>query len=169
MNELHKLEDRMRNWTICLVVGTLAVCLIQTAPAAEKETIDLAKTPSKVGDAVKAKFADAEITKVRTWKEEGETWYEVTIKQKGQSIDVVLKADGAISAVEKLLEAKDLPKSIAEALEAKYAKADFKKAEEITKGQDVTYEVKLEKDGKKITVSFDPKGKVLKEEAKDKK
>ena len=72
-------------------------------------------------------------------------------------------------AVEKLLAAKDLPKSITEALEAKYVKADFKKAEEITKGQDLTYEVKLEKDGKKITVTFDPIGKVLKEEVKDKK
>jgi Putative beta-lactamase-inhibitor-like, PepSY-like len=81
-----------------------------------------------------------------------------------------LKPDGSIVCIEMQIDAKDLPKPVAEALAAKYPKATYKIVEKIAKGDAITYEVLLETaEKKKLEVVFDPKGKLLEEENKDKK
>jgi hypothetical protein len=72
--------------------------------------------------------------------------------------------------VEKEITAKDLPRAVADALAAKYPQATFKKVEEVTEGKKMTYEALLvTADKKAVEVVLDPSGKVVKEEAKDKK
>jgi uncharacterized membrane protein YkoI len=148
--------------SLALVVAGLA--------RADEEKVELAKLPKAVTDAVKAKFPDAKLVSAEKEKEDGKTVYEVAIKNKEQNIEVTLTPDGKIVSIEKEIAAKDLPKAVAEALEKKYPKATIKKVEEIIKDDKlVKYEALIvTADKKKLEVCFDPSGKFLEEEKKDK-
>ena len=151
------------------ILGVVLVFALGLTLQADEEKVPLDKLPKAVLDTVKAKFADAELVSASKEKEGDEVHYEVAIKVKGQNIEVTCKTDGTLVSIEKEIALKDLPKEVAEALEAKYPKATHSKFEEITKGDKITYEVLLTTaDKKKLEVVFDPKGKVIEEEKKDK-
>jgi hypothetical protein len=160
-----------------LVIGTLGLALLALvglaavwADEGKEEKVALDKLPKAVTDAVKAKFEGAELVSASKEKEDGKELYEVAIKHKGHNIDVTLTPEGKIVSVEKEIDAKDLPKAVSEALDSKYAKATIKKTEEVTEGGKVVYEVLLVTAEKKtLEVVFDPAGKVVKEEKKEKK
>jgi uncharacterized membrane protein YkoI len=133
--------------------------------------VDLDKVPKAVTDAVKARFPDAELKEASKETEDGKTIYEVAIKNKGQKLEASFTPEGKLVEIEKTIDAKDLPKAVTDALEAKYPKATIKKAEEVTKGDDsVGYEVVITTTDKKtFEIELDAKGKILEEESKDKK
>ena len=159
-----------------LVIGTVGLALLAlvglTAVWAEddkEEKVPLDKLPKAVVDAVKAKFEGAELVSAEKEKEDGKEVYEVAIKHKGHNIEVTLTPDGKIVSMEKEIEAKDLPKVVSEALDAKYPKATIKKLEEVTEGDKLTYEALIvTADNKTVEVVFDPQGKVVKEGKKEK-
>jgi len=154
----------------CGLTMLAGLALVAGARADEEEKVPIGKLPAKVTDAVKAKFAGAELIGASKEKEKDQEVFEVEIKHNGTHIDVTLKPDGSIVCIEMQIDAKDLPKPVAEALAAKYPKATYKIVEKIAKGDAITYEVLLETaEKKKLEVVFDPKGKLLEEENKDKK
>jgi uncharacterized membrane protein YkoI len=137
-------------------------------PAEGEEKIPLDKLPKVVLDAVKAKFPGAELQSAAKEDEDGTLVYEVVLKHKGDTIEVILSMEGKITAIEKVIAAKDLPAAVSKALTDKYPKATIKKTEELIKDDKKSYEVLIETaDKKTIEVVFDPSGKVLEEEAKE--
>jgi uncharacterized membrane protein YkoI len=150
-------------------IATAAVILLGLSVArAQEEKIALDKLPKEVLDAVKAKYPGAELLGAEREKEKGKTVYEVALKHKGHRIEVTLTPEGKIIEIEKEVAVKDFPKAVQEALAAKYAKAKVKKAEEVTKGEKVVYEVLIDNDGALLEVVFDPSGKILMEERQKK-
>jgi uncharacterized membrane protein YkoI len=148
---------------------TLVVCLaFGSITRAQEEKVPLDKVPAKVKDGVKAKFPGAEMVAASKEKEGDKTVYEISIKNKGQNIDVTLTEDGKIVSIESEIAAKDLPKPVAEALEKKYPKATVEKIEEISKGDKITYELVIKFGEKKLEVVFDPQGKFVTEEDQSK-
>jgi uncharacterized membrane protein YkoI len=160
-----------------LVIGTLGFALVAlvglTAAWADddkEEKVPLDKLPKAVTDAVKAKFDGAELVSASKEKDNGKDVYEVAIKHKGSNIDVSLTPEGKIVSIEKEIAAKDLPKAVSDALDAKYPKATIKKLEEVTENDKVVYEALLvTAEQKTIEAVFDPSGKLVKEEKKEKK
>jgi hypothetical protein len=160
-----------------LVIGTLSFALVAllglTAARADddkEEKVPLDKLPKAVTDAVKAKFDGAELVSASKEKDNGKDVYEVAIKHKGTNIDVSLTPEGKIVSIEKEIAAKDLPKPVSEALDAKYPKATIKKLEEVTENDKVVYEALLvTAEQKTVEAVFDPSGKLVKEEKKEKK
>jgi uncharacterized membrane protein YkoI len=158
-----------------IIGGVAALLLVCTVVRADEEKVPLDKVPKAVLDAVKARFPDAKINHAATEKEDGKTVYELNITNKDQKIDVTLTPEGKITGMEKEIAAKDLPKAVSAALEKKYPKATYKKAEEVIKvsGKDEKleyYEVLLVTDGKKtVEVEIAADGKILKEEEKKEK
>jgi hypothetical protein len=160
-----------------LVIGTLSFALVVflalTAAWADddkEEKVPLDKLPRAVTDAVKAKFDGAELVSASKEKDNGKDVYEVAIKHKGSNIDVSLTPEGKIVSIEKEIAAKDLPKAVSEALDAKYPKATIKKLEEVTENDKVVYEALLvTAEQKTVEAVFDPSGKLVKEEKKEKK
>ena len=101
--------------------------------------------------------------------ENGKTVYEIKIKDKDQKLEVSFTPEGTLTEIEKTIDVKALPKEVTDALDAKYPKATLEKAEEVTAGDKVTYEVRLTTaEKKKLEVELDAKGKVLEEEDKSK-
>ena len=162
----------IRTWACLTALLGLAV-LAQAVRADDEEKVALDKLPKAVVDAVKARFPDAEMKGASKEVEGGKTTYEVSIKNKKDEIDVELTAEGEITAIEKEIDAKDLPKAVSKALEEKYPKAEYKEVEEVTKVDKKTeklayYEVQLKTaEKKKFEVQVDPDGKILNEEKKD--
>jgi uncharacterized membrane protein YkoI len=134
-----------------------------------RRKVPLEKVPKEVMDAVKKKFPDAKIVGAERRSRGDKTYFEVAIKNKEQNIEIILTPESKISAIEAEISAKDLPKEVTAVLDKKYPEAEIKKVEEITKDDKVSYEVKLATaDKKSLEVTFDPKGKILEEEKKEK-
>src|SRR5438105_57499 len=110
-----------------LIVGFAVVAFLCVAgPArADEEKVPLEKVPKAVMETVKKRFPDAKIVEASTEKEDGKTVYEITVKDGGKNVDVTLTADGVMTLIEKEIDAKDVPKVVTEAVEAKYPKATW--------------------------------------------
>jgi hypothetical protein len=143
---------------------TLAVFIAAVGQAGE-EKVPLDKLPKPVVDAVKAKFPKAKMESAVKSTADGKTMYEVTLKAGALGIDVTLTDAGKITQIERELEAKDVPKVVAEALEKKYPQAAVKRIEELSKDNKiVSYEMLIDTAAKKtLEVYFDPAGKFLQE------
>ena len=158
----------MRNVLMSLaVIGISGVMLLGQAQA--KETaVPLDKLPKAVTEAVKKMFPKAELRKATQEKDDGETEYEVTIKNEGKMIDVTVDADGDIEGLEKEVDLKDLPKAVKEAVKEAvskaYPKAVQKSAEavyEIEDGKEELkyYEIRVKaEDGKEVEVKVKTDG-----------
>ncbi|MDY3558166.1 PepSY-like domain-containing protein [Gemmata sp. JC673] len=146
---------------VAVVAGAIAAAGVR----ADEEKVPLDKLPKAVADAVKKRFPKGELVEAAKETEGDKVEYEVTVKDGGTKIDVMLTPDGKITVIEKQLAAKDLPKAVTEALGAKYPKATLKTVEEVIKVKDgkealdfyevlvvtadkKTFEVKLTAEGK---------------------
>ncbi len=148
-------------------IALVVVALIVAPAMGDEENVPLDKLPAKVTAAVKAKYPKAELVSAQKEVDDGTTLFEVAIKNEGHNMEITCKQDGTIVEVEKEITAKDLPKAVSEALDAKYPKADIKKVEEITVGTTVNYELLLVTAGKKkLEIKFDKDGKVVEMEEK---
>src|SRR5688500_9094328 len=103
------------------VIGSLsaAVVAVFLAPVgrASEEDIGVDKVPKLVMETVKARFKDADVTGAAKEEEEGKVVFEVTIKDKGQKIDVTCSPEGELLMIEKTITAKELPKAVTKTLE----------------------------------------------------
>jgi uncharacterized membrane protein YkoI len=143
-------------------IAGLGLIVVATSARAADEKVPLDQVPKPVMATAKSKYPGAEIKSAVKEVEDGKTTYELTLKDKGNSIDLVVKPDGTLVAIEKLIDAKALPKAVATAINAKYPGATIKKAEEITVGDVISYEVGLTTaDKKSAGLTLDPKGKIL--------
>lgn len=155
----------------CASVAAAALMLLAVIAVAQdqEESVPLDKVPKAVLDAVKARFADAKLMEASKEKEDGKQVYEVTIKDKGQTVDVTLTPEGSIIMIERAIPPAKLPPAVSKAVDEKYPKATIKIAEEIFKVDQrqeklAYYEVQLVTGQKILEVVLAPDGKVLKEE-----
>jgi len=162
----------MRRFIVWLGAGLVAAfLLVPTVGRAAEEDIGVDKVPKPVMETVKTRFKGADITGAAK-EEEGKVVYEVTIKHKGQKIDVTLTPEGELLMIEKTITAKELPKAVGNTLAEKYGKATYKIVEEIVEVKKkeeklAYYEVLLVKaDKSALEVQVTAEGKVVNEEKK---
>ncbi|MFL5331348.1 MAG: PepSY-like domain-containing protein [Gemmataceae bacterium] len=119
-----------QNLLVFLSLFTSAI-FAATLQAAD-EPKDLDEVPKAVMDSLKAKFADAKITKWSKETENGKVVYDIEFKLKGRKAEADIAEDGTVLSYEKEFDAKDLPKAVTDSLEKKYPKAKMKEVMEIT-------------------------------------
>jgi hypothetical protein len=160
-------------WLVLTVVvgGLLGI----SAPVqAQEEKVSLDKLPKAVVDAVKKRFPKAELLEAAKETEAGKTEYEVTLKDDGTKMDVMVTPEGAITLIEREIAAKALPKPVRATLKREYPGATYKRIEEVIKvseGKETTdfYEILLETAAKKrLEAQINPDGKIRKTEAQKK-
>lgn len=148
------------------VVVALGLLGFGAACRADEEKLALKDIPKSVADAIKARFPGAEMKEATKETADGKTTFEVSLTSKGKTVDVTLSGEGKITEFETLLEAKDLPKPVASAVQAKYPGATVTKAEEIVQiegGKETSnLEVLLTTATKKtIELMITPEGKIV--------
>ena len=152
------------------VGAAMGMLLLPVAAICAEEEIPLGKVPPPVMEAAKARFKDAEVTNAAKEIDEGKVVYEVTLKLKGQNIDVILAPEGEILLIERAITRKDLPTAVAKALEDKYPEATYKVVEEVIKVEKKQekleyYEARLmTAEKKRLEVKVTPAGKIVKGE-----
>lgn len=156
----------MRTFLGRLTAVAAMVVLTGTILRAEEEKVALDKLPAAVVKAIKAKYPKAELVNAESGEEDGKKQFEVVIKNSGHELEVTLNPEGKILVVERVVTAKDLPKVVAEALEAKYPKVKIEKVEEVSKDDKVSsYEITVVTGDKKtVEAEFDVTGKFIDEE-----
>ena len=115
-----------------LSIAALAVALLVPVVSAKEEKVSPDKLPQSVLQAVKARFKELPIKGAGREIEEGKPVYEVSLVEKGKTIDVTVSPEGNLLKIEREIARKGLPKAAVEALEQKYPKATWKIVEEIT-------------------------------------
>lgn len=98
------------------IVTKSAALLIASAfglnAQADEEKISLDKVPAAVIKSVKARFPKAKMEGAEKVTEDGETTYEITLKDGEDKFSVSVEADGDITEVEKSIEVEDLPEAV---------------------------------------------------------
>ncbi len=156
------------------LLGLLAAVVLSGGLRADEEKVPLDKLPRAVVEAVKKRFPDADMKSAEKEEENGKAEYEVAITDKGRKKSVTVTPEGALVEIENRIEAKDMPKALADALDQKYPKATLKSIEEVVKVRDGKekleyYEIHLvTAEGKKLEATLTPEGKTNKEEDKSK-
>ena len=133
-----------------------------------EEEIALDKLPAAVLTTLKAKYPKAKLLSAEKEVLDGETLYEVALKDQDHPSVVRLSVDGKIKKTAKELTVKELPKAVRDALDAKYPKANVTKIDEVAKGDKLKYEIWFTSAQKKsLEVEFDIAGKILEIEELD--
>jgi len=155
------------------VAGLLAVLGLASGTRAQEGEIPLDRVPKAVMNSAKARFPGAEIKGASEETEDGKPpVYALELKHHRHDVDVSIEADGTVVLVETAVPAKELPKVVRRAVEHRYPGASVMGADSVKKGPEVKtkadyYEFYLmTADQKPALVQVDPKGKVLKPEAK---
>jgi uncharacterized membrane protein YkoI len=162
-------EETMKKWIGCSAIIAVAAALsLATAGRAGDEKVEIDKLPKAVVDALKARFPGAELKSAEKEKDGDKFFFDVTLKHKDQNYEVAVTPEGVITGYEHQIDAKDLPKAVSKALEAKYPKATYAMIEEVFKVKDKKdvleyYEVAVvTADKKQLEVHVAPDGKILK-------
>ncbi len=162
-----------RGMRTMMVAGLLAVLGLAWGTRAQEGEIPLDRVPKAVMNSAKARFPGAEIKGASEETEDGKPpVYALEMKHHRRDVDATFKADGSVVLVETAVPAKELPKAVRRALEHRYPGASVRGADSVTTGPEVKkktdyYEFYLmTADRKPALVQVDPKGKVLKPEAK---
>ncbi len=113
--------------------AALALLVLAAATPARGESLPLHMVPMPVLDAVRAWFKDARIAGAEKDRAGREFVYEVTIKHRGQNIDVTLTPEGTILLIKREIAATDLPAPAAKALENTHPKATYQVVEAVTR------------------------------------
>jgi hypothetical protein len=116
------------------------------------------KLPPTIKTAFEAAYPKATIKNVSTEKEDGETRYEVESIDGAMARDLIYRADGTVVEMEEGLTETDLPQPVRDAVAAKYPQGKILKAEKLTRGTTVSYELQVKAGGRTHEVSLDPAG-----------
>jgi len=160
-------EGMMRKRIGFGMTAAITTAALVVAARADEEKVPLDKVPAAILKAVKDKFPKADLKEAAKETEDGTTLYEVSLRHDGHNYDVTLREDATFAEIEKEIVAGDLPRPVAEAVKAKYPKAEVGKAEEVSKGETRTFEVHLKDGDKAREMVLDAAGKILEEEEGD--
>jgi biopolymer transport protein ExbD len=161
------IKNKDRNIELVLSPQGKIIAIEQEIPAKD--------LPSAVAKAIEKNYPKATIKSAEEELKNDKASYavvletEVVIEKDKQKLQVQLTADGKITATQKQIAIKDLPKAVAASLQKKYAKATIKRANESTRDDRVSYAVTLETADKMIVAFVDPDGKIQGDEVQDKK
>ena len=160
----------MKTMMRLLACATLFALLAPVAWS-QDEKVEADKLPQKVKDTLKAKFPGATITAATKTTENGVVIYDIEMTKDGKKHEMDCKEDGTIVNFENEIAAKDLPKTVTDAVKAKYPQATIKVVMEVIGVKDKKealeeYEVIIDTaDKKDLELTVSPDGKKI-EEAK---
>jgi len=139
-------------------LAIVAISLAGFSASAQEAKITKKAVPPAVMEAFKAAYPNATIKGYAREKENGKTFYEIESKDGNIGRDILYNPDGTVSEIEETVKEADLPSAAREVIRSKYAGAVVLKAEKITQGGTVGYEVVAKKGKKRIALKFDADG-----------
>ena len=125
-----------------LITAALAAALALPATAKERP-LSRAKVPPPVLAAFEKAYPKAKAMRFAEEKQDGKTCYEIESQDGAVRRDLLFSADGALLEVEETIPTSDLPATVRDAVAKQAPKATIKRAEKVTRGETVRFEVEL--------------------------
>lgn len=144
----------------------LALLAAFTLTAGDSKPVAKKDLPAPVLAAFQKAYPTAKLKACSSEQKDGKTCYELESKDGKTDRDLIYAADGSVMEIEEGLSAGSLPETVKKAVAEQYPKAAIKKAEKLTKGSEVSYEIVVKDGKKKMELVFDAEGK-LKVKAKE--
>lgn len=149
-------------WTNGLLALALAALLcgatIAPTQAAENNEEENVTAPEAVMKAFQKAYPNAEIRGISKESEGGKVYFEIESVDGKVRRDLLYLADGSVFEIEEGIATSDLPAQVTDSLKARYPKGEIQKAEKITRGSVVEYEVLLENEEENLEVVLDANG-----------
>jgi hypothetical protein len=123
---------------------------------------DLKILPQAVLEAFKASYPEAVIKTVSKESEKGTTLYEIESTDGLLNRDLLYTADGKATEIEEAVAPGALPAAVTRALAKAYPGYKILKAEDMTKDGEKYFELQIQVKDKKIGLTIDPSGKIIK-------
>lgn len=149
-----------------LACGAVFAAVNKKADAEKKLTKrDL---PAAVLAAFEKSYPKAVIQGVGSEKEDSAAYFEVESIDGAVKRDILYATDGTVHEVEESVTMKDLPEAARQSISKDYPHEKIDRVEKITRGSEMTFEVKIGKGKEKMEIVFDAAGKTIKKENKGK-
>lgn len=146
---------------IALTVGFAAT----TFAGDEREVkITMDKVPAAVQKAVKAYATEAEIKGIEESDVDGTKVIEFDIEKNGKASEIAFRPDGKLFSTEEEVALTDCPEEVQKTIAKLSKDATAGKPEKVVQEGKVSYEIVIEKGGKKVEYTISPKGKVTDKE-----
>jgi hypothetical protein len=149
---------------------TLVLAATLSAPLhAGERAVTAADVPRAVHDAVNRKYGGAPIVGYAREDERGATSYEVRVELRGRRVDVGVSPLGRILVEEERIDVADLPVEVPRSLAAsRFARWRVSRVERVVENEqaaDPRFELLVVDRRKKVELTFDASGRLLKQEA----
>jgi len=124
--------------------------------------------PEELARLVKKAFPEASIVEVDREGRDGDTHYDVDLKNgaDGRSVRLEVWPHAGITEIEEDVKEDELPAPVLKALKKEFPRAVFREAEKRSEIR-VTYQVDVTIDGRKREVTLSPRGRILEVEKRD--
>ena len=137
----------------------LALLAAFTLTAGDSKPVAKKDLPAPVLAAFQKAYPTAKLKACSSEQKDGKTCYELETKDGKTERDLIYAADGSVMEIEEGLAPANLPEAVKKAVADQYPKAAIKKAEKLTKGGEVSYEVVVKNGKKTVELVFDAEGK----------
>ena len=146
------------------VPAYVAVSLALAISSFGQETkITKKDVPSAVLTAFRNTYPKATLRGYAKEIEEGKTYFEIESTNGSLSVDALYQGDGTLAELEEQVVPADLPAVVKEAAKAKHPDAKIAKAEKTTRGDAITYELRLTSRKTSISIVINQNGDVIKD------
>lgn len=131
---------------------------------AQEKKIDKKELPEAVLAAFQKSYPNAEIKGASVEKEHGKTYYEIESIEGSQHRDILYTKKGKVVEVEEALASANIPDFVKNTVMKKYPECEINKAEKMTEGTKIKYELVIKQGEQEQEVVLDAKGNIQKAE-----
>jgi len=144
----------------------IGLWLTSVCASAQESKIKQTDVPQAVIAAFKSAYPNANVRGYAKEKENGKLFYEIESKDGATMRDLLYNPDGTLAEIEETVAVTDLPDEAQQLIKSKYPKAVVSRAEKVTEGDKIKYEVSARRGKQRISLAFDADGKLLKSSAR---
>ena len=148
---------------IAKVLGLILCLGLAAGVLAQEKKIMKKDLPVPVLSSFQKAYPGATIKGLAREVEEGKTYFEIESVEGKVKRDLLYLADGTLVEIEETVGEADLPIPVKAAAAARYPKGKVVRAEKVTRGGAVSFELRVRVGKAQIEMSIDAAGKVLKE------
>jgi hypothetical protein len=132
--------------------------------AAEETKVNFKDLPSAVQKTAKEQERNgATVRGYNKEVEKGKTFYEVETRVKGKSRDILMDESGSIVEVEQQVDISSVPGEAMEGLKREAGGAIIRTVEFVTRGDKISYEAEIQKNGNKKEIAVNADGSAVRE------
>ena len=147
-----------------IIVSLVFVLLSASSSFAQEKKIDKKDLPKAVLNTFQKSYPNATIKGTSVEKAHGKIYYEIESMDNSQRRDLLYTKDGKVAEIEETLASNDIPDFVKSSVMKKYPNGEINKAEKVTSGKKINYELVVKRGMQKHEVVLDSKGNIQKSE-----